>query len=208
MGFGYEDLRRINPRIIYAVGTGFGLEGPIRAQGRTGRPGPGHERCDAPPRGFADPALRLPHRARGLRRRHAPDAGHPARAAAPREDRRGTTGRGLALQLDARDADAGSSDVDDAGPRAQLGRHAAVGGVRDYRRRHRHGGCVQGEPAARHLRRARNRRSLRRRPVRHAGAAESSTVRSCRPSSGTASPAAPPPTGWSGSAASTSCARR
>ena len=28
MGFGYDDLRAINPRIVYAVGTGFGLDGP------------------------------------------------------------------------------------------------------------------------------------------------------------------------------------
>ena len=33
MGFGYEDLRRINPRIIYAVGTGFGLDGPYVHKG-------------------------------------------------------------------------------------------------------------------------------------------------------------------------------
>ena len=33
MGFGYEELRRINPRIIYAVGTGFGLEGPYVHKG-------------------------------------------------------------------------------------------------------------------------------------------------------------------------------
>ena len=28
MGFGYEALRAINPRIVYAVGTGYGLDGP------------------------------------------------------------------------------------------------------------------------------------------------------------------------------------
>ena len=28
MGFGYEDLRKRNPRLIYAVGTGFGISGP------------------------------------------------------------------------------------------------------------------------------------------------------------------------------------
>ena len=28
MGFGYDDLRAINPRIVYAVGTGYGLDGP------------------------------------------------------------------------------------------------------------------------------------------------------------------------------------
>ena len=33
MGFGYEDLRRLNPRIIYAAGTGFGLEGPYVHKG-------------------------------------------------------------------------------------------------------------------------------------------------------------------------------
>ncbi|MFK0386953.1 CaiB/BaiF CoA transferase family protein [Agrobacterium sp. NPDC090273] len=33
MGFGYEDLKKINPRIIYAVGTGFGVEGPYRHKG-------------------------------------------------------------------------------------------------------------------------------------------------------------------------------
>ncbi len=33
MGFGYEDLARINPRIIYAVGTGFGLTGPYAHKG-------------------------------------------------------------------------------------------------------------------------------------------------------------------------------
>jgi len=33
MGFGYEALKRRNPGIIYAVGTGFGLEGPNRHKG-------------------------------------------------------------------------------------------------------------------------------------------------------------------------------
>lgn len=33
MGFGWEDLSRINPRIIYAVGTGYGLEGPYAHKG-------------------------------------------------------------------------------------------------------------------------------------------------------------------------------
>ena len=33
MGFGYDELRRLNPRIIYAVGTGFGLEGPYVHKG-------------------------------------------------------------------------------------------------------------------------------------------------------------------------------
>ena len=33
MGFGYDDLRHINPRIVYAVGTGFGLDGPYVHKG-------------------------------------------------------------------------------------------------------------------------------------------------------------------------------
>lgn len=33
MGFGYEDLKRRNPGIIFALGTGFGLEGPNRHKG-------------------------------------------------------------------------------------------------------------------------------------------------------------------------------
>jgi len=33
MGLGYDDCRRINPRIIYAVGTGFGETGPYAHKG-------------------------------------------------------------------------------------------------------------------------------------------------------------------------------
>ena len=33
MGLGYDELRRINRRIIYAVGTGFGLDGPYVHKG-------------------------------------------------------------------------------------------------------------------------------------------------------------------------------
>ena len=33
IGLGYEDCRRINPRIIYAVGTGFGETGPYAHKG-------------------------------------------------------------------------------------------------------------------------------------------------------------------------------
>jgi len=33
MGFGYQDLKKINNRLIYAVGTGFGLTGPYQHKG-------------------------------------------------------------------------------------------------------------------------------------------------------------------------------
>ncbi|MEO4041944.1 CoA transferase [Hoeflea sp. CAU 1731] len=33
MGFGYEDLKTRNPRLIYAVGTGYGIDGPYRHKG-------------------------------------------------------------------------------------------------------------------------------------------------------------------------------
>jgi formyl-CoA transferase len=33
MGFGYEDLAKLNPRLIYAVGTGYGLTGPYAHKG-------------------------------------------------------------------------------------------------------------------------------------------------------------------------------
>ncbi|MEU6572718.1 CaiB/BaiF CoA-transferase family protein [Streptomyces sp. NPDC046805] len=33
LGFGYEQLKELNPRLIWASGTGFGTEGPYRAKG-------------------------------------------------------------------------------------------------------------------------------------------------------------------------------
>lgn len=33
MGFGYQELAKINPRVIYAIGTGYGLEGPYAHKG-------------------------------------------------------------------------------------------------------------------------------------------------------------------------------
>jgi crotonobetainyl-CoA:carnitine CoA-transferase CaiB-like acyl-CoA transferase len=33
MGLAYQDCRNLNPRIIYAVGTGYGLDGPYKAKG-------------------------------------------------------------------------------------------------------------------------------------------------------------------------------
>ena len=33
MGFGYEELAKRNPRIVFAVGTGYGLTGPYSHKG-------------------------------------------------------------------------------------------------------------------------------------------------------------------------------
>ncbi len=45
MGLGYEDLRKINSRIIYAVGTGFGLSGPYSDKGGQDVLAQADERC-------------------------------------------------------------------------------------------------------------------------------------------------------------------
>ena len=37
MGFGYEDLKRINPRIIWAMGSGYGPDGPYVRKGKGGQ---------------------------------------------------------------------------------------------------------------------------------------------------------------------------
>ena len=37
MGFGYEELKRINPRIIWAMGTGYGEGGPYVRKGKGGQ---------------------------------------------------------------------------------------------------------------------------------------------------------------------------
>ena len=45
MGLGYDDLKAINPRIVFAFGTGFGKSGPLRAQRRPRRPRPSAHRA-------------------------------------------------------------------------------------------------------------------------------------------------------------------
>ena len=86
-GLGYEDCRALNPRIIYAVGTGYGESGPYAHKGGTGRIGPGYERRYGAPRRRTDAAVGLPHGPGRLRRWHAYGARHPAGATAPRTHR-------------------------------------------------------------------------------------------------------------------------
>ncbi len=155
MGFGYDELAKINPRIICAFGSGFGQTGPlsykggqdILAQALSGRDAAQMQRRRAAD-GLRDVALRL-------HRRHASGAGDPAGAAAARKDRPRPAGRRLAVRIDARDADAGSGDVAAARPAFQLGRLSPDRRLRDDRRRDRAGRRLQDQPAARHLRGAR-----------------------------------------------------
>ena len=135
MGFGYDELAKINPRIICAFGSGFGQSGPlshkggqdILAQALSGVMRAQMQRRRA--------AHRLRHVALRLHRRHASRAGDPARAAAAREDRPRPAGRGVAVRIDARHADAGSGDVAAARPAFLLGRLSADRRLRDERRR-------------------------------------------------------------------------
>ena len=207
LGLGYEDCRRINPRIIYAVGTGFGETGPyahkggqdVLAQALTGVMA---RRADD-----VGAAVDLPDRAGRLHRRHAHGAGHPAGAAAARAHRRGPEGHGVALQLDAGHADAGSGHDHDGRLGGQLGRDAAVGRVRDAGRRAGAGRRVQGQSAARHLHRARPARPVARRALRNPERSSSSTRPSCSDCSASASRATRATTGWRGSRSRT-CSRR
>jgi crotonobetainyl-CoA:carnitine CoA-transferase CaiB-like acyl-CoA transferase len=151
MGLGYEDCRALNPRIIYAVGTGYGDSGPYAHKGgqdvlAQAMSGVMHRRADP-----SVPMSIYPTALCRLQRRHAHGAGHPAGAAAARQDRRRPEGQRVAVQLDAGHADAGSGDDHDAGQRGQLGRDAAVRRVRHAGRRAGAGGRLQGQPAAGHL---------------------------------------------------------
>ena len=111
MGFGYDELATINPRIISAFGSGFGQQRTSLPQGRTRRSGAGALRRDAPQMQRRRAAHRLRNVALRLHGGHASRPGDPARAAATREDRSRTRGRGFAVRIDARHADAGSGHV-------------------------------------------------------------------------------------------------
>ena len=121
MGFGYEELARINPRIICAFGSGFGQRGPLAYKGgqdilAQALSGVMRRKCnnDEPLTVYATSPMRL-------HRRHASRASDPARVAAAREERTRPAGRRLAVRIDARHADAGGGDVAAARTALQLG---------------------------------------------------------------------------------------
>ena len=117
MGLGYEDCRALNPRIVYAVGTGFGETGPyahkggqdVLAQAMSGVMARRPIRripMSIYPTALADYSAGM-HMVQGI-----------LLALLQREThRRGPEDQRLALQLDAGDADAGSGDDHDGATR-------------------------------------------------------------------------------------------
>ena len=150
MGFGYEELAKRNPRLIYAVGTGFGLTGPYSHKGGQDVLAQAMSGVMARARRSEPAALGLFDDLRRLFGRHASRPGRSARAAAAAEDRARPAAQRLAARFDARRADAGSGRASDARARGELGRHAAHRRVRDLRRRARHGRRLQGRSDRRH----------------------------------------------------------
>ena len=69
LGYGYEDFERINPRIIYCSGSGYGESGPYVDAARPGHADPGPHR----------PCRQRPAAATGRRCRSAPAS--PTRSA-------------------------------------------------------------------------------------------------------------------------------
>ena len=114
MGLGYEELKKTNPRLIYAVGTGFGLTGPYAHKGGQDVLAQAMSGVMARRSRESDPLIGQCHDLRGLFGRHASGAGRAARAAAAGEDRQGAAVQRVAARLDDRRADAGSHHADDA----------------------------------------------------------------------------------------------
>ncbi len=156
MGFGYEALSQDQPAHHLRLRLGLRPErAPMRTRAaRTSWP----RRCRASWR--ASPIQSLPTSIYATALADYSAGMHLVQGillalAAAREDRRRPAGLGVALQFDARHADAGSGDVAAAQARAQLGRLPADRRVRDHGRRGRDRGRLQGQPAAGHLPRAR-----------------------------------------------------
>ena len=209
MGLGYEDCRALNPRIVYAVGTGFGETGPYAHKG-------GQDVLAQAMSGVM---------ARKRRRRRCRSAIYPTALADYTAGmhmvqgillallQRERTGEGqkisvslynsmLAMQMQE------AAMIMMARLGGQLGRDAAVGRVRYAERRAGAGRRVQGQSAARHLRRAGDRRPVAGRALRRPGGAVRAQGRAAAPCSASASRATRASTGWRGWRSRTCCARR
>ena len=138
MGFGYEELKELNPRLIYAVGTGFGLTGPyahkggqdVLAQAMTRRDGAPLRRRACRSRSTPPPSPTTPPactwcRACCWRCCSASKTGRGQRSASPCSTRCWRRRRRRRPRIMMR------------GARGELGRDAAVRRVRDTRRRPR-----------------------------------------------------------------------
>ena len=133
MGFGYEELKARNPRLIYAVGTGFGLTGPYAHKG-------GQDVLAQAMSGVmarrSDESLPLSVYSTTFADYSA--GMHLVQGVLLALLQRDKTGRGQRvsvslLQFDARGTDAGGGIAHDARSGSELGRHAADRRLRDHR---------------------------------------------------------------------------
>ena len=157
MGLGYDELKKINPRLIYAVGTGFGLTGPyahkggqdVLAQAMSGvmaRRSRESDPLSVYATTFADYSAGM-HLVQGV-----------LLALLQREK----TGRGQQFNVSLLDSMIAAQTQEAAtqmmrGDGAELGRDAAVRRVRDQRRRAGDGRRVQGRSREGHRHGARHR---------------------------------------------------
>ena len=208
MGFGYEALSKINPRIICAFGSGFGQSGPLSHKG-------GQDILAQALSGVMarKPDQSLPTSVYATALADYSAGMHLVQGIllaldAAREDRRRPVALGVALRFHARHADAGSGDVAAAQARAELGRLPADRRVRDHRRRGGDRRRLQGQSAAGYLPRARACPICR--PIRATPPSPSRwrTRRNCTACSAASSRPTRRRTGSPGSRSRISCARR
>jgi crotonobetainyl-CoA:carnitine CoA-transferase CaiB-like acyl-CoA transferase len=87
-GLGYEDLKKINPRIIYSCSRGFGETGPYKDYGSYGAHQQQHDRLDPHRLGLQQSSGNQSDRYRRRSRRRQHGVRHPRRAARTRAYRR------------------------------------------------------------------------------------------------------------------------
>ena len=207
MGLGYEDCRRINPRIIYAVGTGFGETGPyahkggqdVLAQALSGvmaRRADDELPLSIYPTALADYTAGM-HMVQGilfaLLQRERTGVGQKVSVSLYNSM--------LAMQMqEAAMIMMADSEVNWAAMPLSGVFETKTGALVAGRR-------VQGQSAARHLHRARPARPLARRALQLRWSSSSSTSPSCTACSASASRATRASTGWPASRSRT-CSRR